>query len=104
MAKVKATVVKNTENIFKIALSVDGVLQNHTAITSAELRTSDGLTLADYDVDPTDWSFANTSYLTVKLGLTDVTAGVYTCKLIIKDATHTIGLAWDTDIILTVLP
>ena len=85
-------------------MSVNNVLLNHTTITSAHLRTIDGVTVADYAVDPTDWDFTNTAYLTVKLGLTDLTAGTYTCKLIIKDATHTIGLAWDTDIIITVLP
>lgn len=105
MAKIRVTAVKNTENIYKIFISTDGVVMpDHTLITGAELRTSTGTTLADSDVDPNDWDFTNTGYITVKLGLADIAAGDYTCKLILKDATHSIGLAWDTDILLTVLP
>ena len=103
--KQKITAVRLTENIYKIILSVDGVVQNHTTITAAKLQTTDGTVLASSEVDPTDWNFTNSAYLTVKLGLADITAGEYTCKLIVKDSTHSIGLAWlDTDIILTVLP
>lgn len=104
-SKQKITAVASTENRYKIILSVDGVIQNHTLITAAKLRTADGVTLADSEIDPSDWDFTNAGFLTVKLGLADIAAGDYTCKLIVKDASHTIGLAWlDTDIILTVLP
>jgi hypothetical protein len=102
--KVKATVLLNTENKYKIILSVQGIVQNHTLITAAELRTSEGVTLADSEIDASDWDFTNTGFLLVKLGLTDLPVGTHSCRLIIKDSTHTIGLAWDTEILLTVLP
>ncbi len=102
--KVKATVLLNTENKYKIILSVENVIQNHTLITAAELRTSEGVTLADSEVDASDWDFTNSGFLLVKLGLTDLPVGTHSCRLIIKDASHTIGLAWDTEILLTVLP
>lgn len=105
MAKrVKATVLNNTENKFKIILSVETTVQNHTLITAAELRTSEGVTLADSEVDSSDWDFTNQGYLLVKLGLAELPVGEHVCRLIIKDASHTIGLAWDTEILLTVLP
>lgn len=104
MAKIKVTSVNNTENIFKIILSENGVVVNHTSITSAELRTSDGKTIASSITDPSDWNFTNAGFLTVKFGQASVSAGTYTCKLIIRDATHLVGIAWDTDIVLTILP
>lgn len=105
MAKrVKATVLKNTENKFKLVLSVAGVVQNHSLITAAEIRTTVGDTLADSEVDASDWDFTNPGFLIVKLGLTDIPAGDYSCYLVTKDSNHQIGLAWDTEILLTVLP
>lgn len=101
----KLTVTNNTENIFKLVLRSDDVVINHTTILAAELRTSSGLTIADSDVDATDWDFTNTGYITVKLGLTEAITGKHSCKLIIRDADHSIGLAWDgTKIDLTVEP
>jgi len=82
----------------------NGNLINHTTITAAELRTTTGTTLASSTTDPTDWDFTNSGYLLVKLGLATIKAGTYNCRLIVKDATFTIGLAWDSEISLTVLP
>ena len=105
MATVRITTVNGTENTFKLVLSAEGSPINHTTILAAELRTSRGLTIADSDVDATDWDFTNTGYITVKLGLTEAVVGKHNCVLIIRDADHSIGLAWDgTKIDLTVQP
>jgi hypothetical protein len=104
MSKSKISVVKNTENIYKIALTVDGVLTNHSLITAAELRTLEGVTIASSTAIPSVYDFTNAGYIAVKLGLITAAAGTYTCRLITKDAIHTTGISWDTDIILTILP
>lgn len=105
MAKnIKVTSVSGTENKYKIILSVNGVIQNHTLITAAELRTSAGKTLADSEVDATDWDFTNAGYILVKFGLAGLPSGTTTCYLITKDAQHTVGLAWETVLTITSVP
>lgn len=101
----KLTATNNTENKFKFVLSADSVVIDHTTILAAELRTIFGTTLADSEVDPTDWDFTNVSYITCKLGLTQSTKGVYSCKLIVKTAEYTTGIVWDDTLIeLTIQP
>lgn len=95
----KLTATQNTENKFKLVLKSDNVVIDHTTITAAKLHSIFGVTIADSETDPTDWDFTNTGYLTVILGLTEAKRGTYKCKLIIKDATHTTGLAWDGTVI-----
>lgn len=103
--KIKLTVVNGTENCFKLVLSTDGVIITHTNIINAALRTLDGLTLADSEVDPTDWDFTDPGFVIVKLGLTELPGGLQKCILIVKDASNPTGLAWDrTELHLTVVP
>jgi len=99
------TVTNGTENKFKFTLFADGVLIDHTTILAAKLHTIFGTTLADSEIDPTDWDFTNTGFITVKLGLTQSLSNTYSCKLIVKTADNTTGLAWAGTIIsLTIQP
>lgn len=107
-SSVQIDVVNGTENLFKIQLLVteNNIPQPvaHNLITGAELRTSLGQTIADSDTQPEDWDFTNPDYIACRIGLTEALPGEYICKLIIRDAVHLIGIAWDTDIYLTILP
>jgi hypothetical protein len=105
MAKTtKLTVVKNTENIFKLELKNNNVLIDHTAVVSAELRSASGVTVASSITDPSDWDFTNAGYITVKFGLTDLPVKTESYTLIVRDAVNVIGIAWDTQLLITFLP
>lgn len=104
MDKIKISVIKNTENLFKFKVFVGRILQNHTSITRAKLRTSDGNDIADSATDATDWDFTNADYLGIKLGLLDVSPGEYQCKLILMDPGHLLGQTWETEILVTIQP
>jgi hypothetical protein len=94
--KVKITSVLGTENLTKIILSVDGVVQNHTAITGCKVHSSKGTILADSTITPAIWDFTNAGFLTVKLGLSDLPLGTADYILVMKTALHPVGYAWDT--------
>ena len=102
---VRVKVINNTSNIYKFVLSLDGTVVNHTNITAAQLRTKLGATIADSEVDASDWDFSNPTFITVKLGRTDTVAGNYRCILIVKNDINTDGVAWDdTEVQITILP
>ena len=103
--KTTLTVINGTDNLFKLSLSADGELIDHRTLLGAELRTTRGVTIADSDVDSSDWDFTNAGYLLVKLGMVQATPSTYICRLIIKNADHTTGLVWDgTELTLIILP
>jgi hypothetical protein len=100
----KITTVKTTENLTKLILSVDAVLVNHVQITSARLHTLSGAIFADSTVTPANWDFTNAGFITVKLGKTDLPAGINNCILVVTDSTHLTGLAWQTQLEITNIP
>lgn len=103
MAKLKLTGVPGTDTESEFILRVDNVIINHTALTRAKFYLVEQTVSLDSQEFPNAWDFSNTGKLIVKLGKGDLTTGIYKGRLIVYDSAHLDGLAWDTDLEITIL-
>lgn len=103
MAALKLTAVHGTDTESTFVLSVNTVIIAHNLITRARLVLTGSVMALDSAASPSAWDFTNTGKLVVKLGRGDLLPGRYRGRLVTHDAGHSNGLAWDTDLEITVL-
>jgi hypothetical protein len=103
MAKLKLTGVHGTDTESTFILAIDTVVIAHNLITRARLVLAGSTLALDSAVAPAAWDFTSAAHLTVKLGRGDLLAGRYRGRLVTHDVNHPNGLAWDTDLEITIL-
>ena len=103
MAKLKLTAVHGTDTESDFILSIDAAVIAHNLITRARLVLAGSTLALDSSTYPAAWDFTNAAKLTVRLGRGDLVTGRYRGRLVTHDANHGNGLAWDTDLEITVL-
>lgn len=102
--KVKISVISGTENAHKLTISDTIGVIHHVGITRAAVHSSTGVLLGDSSLTPNAFDRTSDSYLLIKFGLLGIAPGTYTCYLLLYDVSHTVGIACETEIVLTILP
>jgi hypothetical protein len=103
MAGVKLSAIHGTDTESTFVLAIDTIPVVHNLITRARLVLTGSTLALDSGIYPAAWDFTNAAKLTVKLGRGDLVPGRYRGRLVTHDANHSNGLAWDTDLELTIL-
>ena len=85
------------DNIIDLLLKADDVAQDLSSLTKIDLVVGD-TTISDSTAGsfPVKWSTGTTGKIQLQLGDQGLTAGIFTAKIIIYDATYPNGLVWDT--------
>lgn len=96
----RENVYNGRDNTVELALMVDRIPIDHTTITRAVLTA--GATVVDSASSPALFDFTHPDRLVMKLGSAGLAAGKHSFRLVVYDAQHPNGWAWEPTIELTV--
>lgn len=91
------TVYTGRNNTIELALTVNGTGIVHNALTRVQVTV--GATVLDSATAPALFDFTQADRLILKFGSAGLAAGRHTATLVVYDATHALGLVWDTFVI-----
>jgi hypothetical protein len=99
----KATAAIGADNQFRIKITIEDQLQDHSRYTSATLKNASGTIVATSLTSPNAWNFTDPSEIVVTLGRTGLPIGTKEYYLTVVSVDHPNGYLLDVPLTLTIL-